>query len=330
MKADRQAALWSNNDWLESISDPTEPRKSSTEAVALANRSSFLIPIEEVPLGARVPTKNPKPWEYDDSLPEPDRETWAKISITMHRTDGGVVDAELIRPRSWIKSVGIEGGKLLPLNIAELQVSGSALVTDIADCPEIADGEGSVVTARFITREVHVIARVEILGPNGQIETLEGTTIHPMWSEDRQDWVPLSELLPNETLRATNGPARVLALTIASVAVPVYNIEVHGEHVYEVGELGMLVHNSGELCGDLAAAISRGMKVLRGPGAPDEMVGVLKSLGRNMDRKQIREAIHAAKRKMNLGAADDVIFDRSGGMWDSRTGEYIAKIWELL
>ena len=92
--------LWSNNDWVESISDPTEPRKSSTEAVALANRSSFLIPIEEVPLGARVPTENPQPWEYDDSLPAPDQETWAKISITMHRNDGGIVYAELIRPRA--------------------------------------------------------------------------------------------------------------------------------------------------------------------------------------------------------------------------------------
>jgi hypothetical protein len=59
--------------------------------------SSLLIPIEQVPLGARVPTKNPKPWEYDDSLPDPVQADWAKISITMHRNDGGIVDAELIR-----------------------------------------------------------------------------------------------------------------------------------------------------------------------------------------------------------------------------------------
>ena len=60
--------------------------------------TSLLISIEQVPLGARVPTKNPKPWEYDDSLPDPVQADWAKISITMHRNDGGIVDAELIRP----------------------------------------------------------------------------------------------------------------------------------------------------------------------------------------------------------------------------------------
>ncbi len=212
----------------------------------------MLIPIEEVPLGARIPTKNPKPWEYNDSLPEPDQATWAKLSITMYRTDGGIVDAELIRPRSWIKSAGIEAGKLLPMNIEELQVKGSALVTAIDDCPEIAGSSqpaalarelGSVVTARFCTREVHTVARVEILGPDGQIETLEGTTIHPIWSEDRQDWVPLGELLPNETLRAADGPAVVLSLIILNQPIAVYNIEVHGEYVYQVGQLGLLVHN---------------------------------------------------------------------------------------
>jgi hypothetical protein len=84
---------------------------------------------------------------------------WAKISITMHRNDGGIVDAELIRPRWWIAQHNIVAGKHLPMNIEELQVHGYALVTSIDDCPEIADGEGSVVTAKFLTREVNTIAR---------------------------------------------------------------------------------------------------------------------------------------------------------------------------
>ena len=47
---------------------------------------------------------------------------------------------------------------MLPLNLPELEVSGLALVTAMDDCPPIAVGEGSVVTARFVTREVHVVA----------------------------------------------------------------------------------------------------------------------------------------------------------------------------
>jgi hypothetical protein len=68
---------------------------------------------------------------------------------------------------------------VLPLNIAELQVAGFAHVTAIEPCPLITSGEGSVITGRFVTRQVDTIARVEILGANGSIEVLEGTTIHP-------------------------------------------------------------------------------------------------------------------------------------------------------
>ena len=67
-----------------------------------------------------------------------------------------------------------------------------------ADCPPIADDEGSVVTARVVTREVHVVASVDVLGAEGSVETITGTTIHPVWSVDRQGWVPLGELVEGE------------------------------------------------------------------------------------------------------------------------------------
>jgi hypothetical protein len=77
--------------------------------------------------------------------------------------------------------------------------------------------------------------------------------------------VPLAELTDGERLlsllpsppwgRGTEGEgaaaAVVLAVTLSRVTQPVYNIEVHGEHVYQVGELGVLVHNAGCL-NDLA------------------------------------------------------------------------------
>jgi len=133
---------------------------------------------------------------------------------------------------------------MLPLNLPELEVSGLALVTAIDDCPPIADGEGSVVTARFLTREVHVVASVDVLGADGTVETITGTTIHPVWSVDRQEWVPLAELADGETLQGLDGLAVVLSVALSRVSQPVYNIEVHGEHVYQVGELGLVVHNS--------------------------------------------------------------------------------------
>ena len=166
------------------------------------------------------------------------------MSITVERSDGGIVDAEIIRPRSWILESGLCAGRMLPLNLPELEASGLALVTAIDDCPPIADGEGSVVTARFVTREVHVVASVDVLGADGTVETITGTTIHPVWSVDRQEWVPLAELTDGETLQGLDGLAVVLSVSLSRVSQPVYNIEIHGEHVYQVGELGVVVHNA--------------------------------------------------------------------------------------
>ena len=287
----RESSVWSETEWLsnEDYSFSPSPRfgekgpgdegfgsekfevrsgNASSSAVLdfLTSHASSLkpalkVPIEQVPLGARIPTKNPKPWEYDDSLPDPVQADWAKISITMHRNDGGIVDAELLRPRWWIAQHNIVAGKHLPMNIEELQVKGTAMVTSIDDCPEIADGEGSVVTSRFCTREVNTIVRAEILGPDGSIEIVEGTPIHPIWTVDRNDWVPLGELIEGESLQALGGVATVVSLTHATFATPVYNIEVHGEHVYQVGELGLLVHNAFPDCSDW---VSKNMKRIGG------------------------------------------------------------------
>ena len=200
---------------------------------------------EEHGIAVTVPTKNPNRFEVDPQ-PEPDHATWAKVSITVERSDGSIVDAQIIRPRSWILANGLCAGRMLPLNLPELEVSGLALVTAIDDCPPIADGEGSVVTAQFVTREVHVVASVDVLGADGTVETITGTTIHPVWSVDRQSWVPLAELADGETLQGLDGLAVVLSVTLSRVTHPVYNIEVHGEHVYQVGELGVVVHNTCE------------------------------------------------------------------------------------
>jgi hypothetical protein len=54
------------------------------------------------------------------------------VSITVERSDGGIVDAEIIRPRSWILESGLCAGRMLPLNLPELEVSGLALVASIS------------------------------------------------------------------------------------------------------------------------------------------------------------------------------------------------------
>ncbi|MCA9131000.1 MAG: GxxExxY protein, partial [Planctomycetales bacterium] len=169
--------------------------------------------------------------------------TWEVVKFTVQRKDGGIVDAELLRPRSWIEANDLQVGRLLPIDIEELQIEGYATVTAIESSPAIASGEGSAVTGRFITRRVDEICRIEVLGAEGQIDTIEGTTIHPIWSLDRSDWVPLGKLQEGEQLLGASGAALILTHAIVQRNTPVYNIEVHGEHVYQVGESSLLVHN---------------------------------------------------------------------------------------
>ncbi len=175
-------------------------------------------------------------------MPEPDETTWGRISITIERTDGQIVDAELIRLRSWIEANGIRAGHALPMHIEELQIDGHAVVTSVEECPPIVSGDSSAVTGRFVTREVDVIAIVKILGANGQIESIEGTTTHPIWSVDKQDWIGLGELSEGETIQGASTFATVLDASIVRQPTLVYNVEIHGEHVYQVGGCGLLVH----------------------------------------------------------------------------------------
>ena len=85
--------------------------------------------------------------------------------------------------------------------------------------------------------------RVEVAGALGTIDIIEGTSLHPIWSPDCEDWITLGELCEGDRLSAASGPAVVLSTRIISSTQPVYNVEVNGEHVYQCGLLGILVHN---------------------------------------------------------------------------------------
>lgn len=76
-------------------------------------------------------------------------------------------------------------------------------------------------------------------------EQILTTGQHPFWSETRQQWVGAKDLVEGEQLvTATGQPAFVSAQALLGGRLPVFNLEVEQEHVYFVGEDGVLVHNS--------------------------------------------------------------------------------------
>jgi len=96
------------------------------------------------------------------------------------------------------------------------------------------------VTARIVARQVSDLVELTIEGG----ETLTGTPQHPIWSIERKDWVELGDLEIGEHLWTEDGPVELQSTRLLSTAESVYNLEVHGNHIYQVGELGVLVHNA--------------------------------------------------------------------------------------
>ena len=81
------------------------------------------------------------------------------------------------------------------------------------------------------------------------VEGLEkpiGTTApHRFWSEDRQEFVPAGELRVGARLRASDGRLRaVVSVQARGMRLPVYNLEVDGDHVFYVSDLKLLAHNT--------------------------------------------------------------------------------------
>lgn len=59
-----------------------------------------------------------------------------------------------------------------------------------------------------------------------------------------QTWVSAEELQPGDSLKSLNGLRQITNRHLECTTERVYNIEVDGDHVYRVGQNGLLVHNA--------------------------------------------------------------------------------------
>ena len=124
--------------------------------------------------------------------------------------------------------------------------AGEATVIAINDCPPIEPGSGTVVTGKFVhqcapgTKLVHL--RIA-----GQSEPTGVTDNHPYWSVDRHDFIPAGELRVGELVDTELGAKRVQSVEFwTGFDGLLYNLETT-EHVFRVGSLGTLVHNTCDL-----------------------------------------------------------------------------------
>ena len=62
--------------------------------------------------------------------------------------------------------------------------------------------------------------------------------------------MPAGELRVGETLRNLDGDVRIESIEQLGTEERVYNLEIHGEHVFRVASSGVLVHNSSGATGN--------------------------------------------------------------------------------
>jgi hypothetical protein len=198
-------------------------------------------PIEEIQLGERVAGKNPIRDEVDESLPDPDPNTWRTVKLEMPKANGSLLKIELLRPLEWFEEHQAEVGKTIFLSMPEMGAVGLAKVTYLGPCPTIQPPPGNVVTGRFIHKSDGNLLKLKL---NGSEEVITVTKDHLFWSEDKRKFSPTRELVCGETLKTTVGNRKIESITPSTTLCQlVFNFEVFPEHVFEVGSLGVLVHN---------------------------------------------------------------------------------------
>ena len=206
--------------------------------------------IEELQVGERIRSDAPTE-EFDLQFgSEIIRLDWRKVTLVAPKRDGSSADVVLLRPLQWLNEQQAEVGGTVFISVPECGIDGHANVLAIEPCPEIepaGDLGGRVITGTFR----HQVSASISLSIAGQPEPILCTGNHPFWSEDRQDFVRADSLQPNETLRTTTGTTTVTSLSHIVGSTPVYNLEIHGSHVYHVGTSGVLVHNGNEWCDGL-------------------------------------------------------------------------------
>ena len=163
------------------------------------------------------------------------------VELVLHKEDGNQVVVRLLRDIEWVKRAHVQVGAVLWLDRHEIGAVGLHRVTAVAASPRLPSGPGSRVTATFR----HHAGVVLDLSVEGEGKAIGVTPTHLVWSTDRQQWVSVGEMRVGERMAASNGSTPcVLSLKQREHPEEVCNIEVNGDHVYRVGEQGLLVHNA--------------------------------------------------------------------------------------
>ncbi|MCB9938857.1 MAG: hypothetical protein H6823_11480 [Planctomycetaceae bacterium] len=169
----------------------------------------------------------------------------------------------MLRAATWINEHLADGKSTMMLNVPEIGIDEPAEVISIWPCPPITLGEGRIVISTF----THVAPETICMYLDGLDEPIRCTPNHITWSVEAKDFVEAHELHPGNLVLCDDGPRKISRVEKIAEPIRVYNLEVQGQHVYQVSSLGMLVHNS---C--INTAFGHGARHLEGTGLSSSIV----------------------------------------------------------
>ncbi len=190
------------------------------------------MPIEAARLGNRTNLQT----DGCSSIP---RLGWTKILVELLDSEGRRIGAaELLRADSAIEELGISVGVAVDASRLDLEGVVTGAVLAIEPGIVLDSGEGCPVTGRFESISSEVLS-LPIEGDSPLIVTAG----HPVFSVDRERWVAAGDLIEGELVLGDTGVVRVSAGIPLRDSQVVYNLEVFDAHQYQVGDLGIWVHN---------------------------------------------------------------------------------------
>ncbi|WP_170266781.1 RHS repeat-associated core domain-containing protein [Brevifollis gellanilyticus] len=196
--------------------------------------------IETVHVGMRACT--PDSISSGQTSTQVDPASWREFRVQFRDAESGENDiwnVTLLRPMQWLQENSRKEGRQVWIKFDELKAEGWADVVEILPCPTLHGGKGRVITGT-VTHQNNIVRSLTLSSG----ETLGVTAPHRMFSAERNDWVPVSELRTGEMLRTDKGTVSVAAVTANPGIHQVYNVEVESEHCYFVGETHTLTHNT--------------------------------------------------------------------------------------
>lgn len=184
------------------------------------------------------------------SLDETDvtRQLWRSLDLVLTKPDGSKASIQILRPLWWLQGVKGEPGEKLNLAMFELGLEGEAVLRSLGPC-DVDSRENGPNQNIVIGKIEHQNAIVYDLVFNNDEENPLGVTAnHPLYSNDRDDWIAAGELKLGEQVTTVGGTATLTAKTQRPGLHKVYNMEVHRSHSYYVSQFGILAHNTGIDC----------------------------------------------------------------------------------